>query len=104
MSFIKKKKIIDENVKIDFITNITSSFFYTGYFPAVSGTVASLAALAIFFLKIFQVLRQDHTLRLQRVISQARWIQEHINPDGRDIRFIPQEGRSRPVLPQYRDG
>ena len=54
MRFIKKKKIIDENVKIDPITDITSSFFYTGYFPAASGTVASLAALAVFLLKIFQ--------------------------------------------------
>jgi len=53
MRFIKKKKIVDENVKIDFITDITSSFFYTGYFPAASGTVASLAALAIFLLEIF---------------------------------------------------
>ena len=53
MRFIKTKKIIDENVKIDLITDITSSFFYTGYFPVASGTVASLAALAVFFLKIF---------------------------------------------------
>ncbi len=53
MRFVKKKKIIDENVKIDFLTDISASFFYTGYFPAASGTVASLAALAIFLIPVF---------------------------------------------------
>lgn len=53
MRFVKKKKIIDENVKIDFLTDISASFFYTGYFPAASGTVASLAALAVFFIPVF---------------------------------------------------
>ncbi|HMS34228.1 MAG TPA: phosphatidylglycerophosphatase A [Ignavibacteria bacterium] len=54
MRFIKEKKIVDENAEIDFFSNIFSSFFYTGYFPKASGTFASLAAMVIFLLKIFQ--------------------------------------------------
>lgn len=53
MRLIKERKIVDENIKIDFFTNLFSSFFYTGYFPKASGTVASAAALLIFLLKIF---------------------------------------------------
>ena len=54
MRLIKEKKIVDENAEVDFFSNIFSSFFYTGYFPKASGTFASLAALVIFLLKIFQ--------------------------------------------------
>lgn len=53
MRFIKERKIADETVKIDFFTSLFSSFFYTGYFPKASGTIASAAALLIFLLKIF---------------------------------------------------
>lgn len=53
MRIIKEKKIIDANVKIDFFSNLFSSFFFTGYFPIASGTIASLAALLIFLIKIF---------------------------------------------------
>lgn len=53
MRLIKEKKIVDANVEIDFFSNIFSSFFFTGYFPKASGTVASFAALLIFFAKVF---------------------------------------------------
>ena len=53
MRLVKEKKIVDASVKIDFFSNLFSSFFFTGYFPKASGTVASLAALIIFFFKIF---------------------------------------------------
>ncbi|MBK8550274.1 MAG: phosphatidylglycerophosphatase A [Ignavibacteria bacterium] len=54
MRFIKEKKIIDATVKINFFENIFSSFFFTGYFPKASGTVASAASLLIFYFKFFQ--------------------------------------------------
>jgi len=53
LRLIKEKKIVDESVKIDFLTNIFSSFFFTGYFPKASGTVASAASLLIFLFKPF---------------------------------------------------
>lgn len=53
MRLIKERKVVDENVRIDFFTNLFSSFFYTGYFPVASGTVASAAALIIFLISIF---------------------------------------------------
>lgn len=53
MRLIKEKKVVDESVKINFFVNIFSSFFYTGYFPKASGTVASAAALFIFYFRIF---------------------------------------------------
>jgi phosphatidylglycerophosphatase A len=54
LRFIKEKKIVDESIKIDFFTNIFTSFFYTGYFPKASGTVGSAAALLIFYFDIFK--------------------------------------------------
>ncbi len=54
MRIIKEKRIIDPNVKIDFFRNVISSFFFTGYFPKASGTIASLAALLIFLLDVFR--------------------------------------------------
>ncbi len=53
MRLIKERKITDANAKIDFFSNLFSSFFFTGYFPKASGTVGSLAALFIFFFKVF---------------------------------------------------
>jgi phosphatidylglycerophosphatase A len=53
LRLIKERKIVDENVKVDILTNLFSSFFYTGYVPKASGTIASAAALIIFVLKIF---------------------------------------------------
>ncbi len=49
MRLIKKKKIVNEDVKIDFFTMFLASAAFTGYFPFASGTVGSLfAALFIF--------------------------------------------------------
>lgn len=53
MRLNKERKIADENVRIAFFTNLFSSFFYTGYSPKASGTVASAFALIIFFAVIF---------------------------------------------------
>ncbi|MEZ4692367.1 MAG: phosphatidylglycerophosphatase A [Ignavibacteria bacterium] len=53
MRLNKERKIADENVKIDFFTNLFSSFFYTGYSPKASGTVASAFAMIIFFTAVF---------------------------------------------------
>jgi phosphatidylglycerophosphatase A len=53
LRFIKERKIVDENVKIGFLTGLFSSFFYTGYFPKASGTVASAAAIVIFAADVF---------------------------------------------------
>lgn len=52
-SIIKKKKIVDANVKVDFFSVIFSSFFFSGFFPTVSGTIGSLASLVIFFFSVF---------------------------------------------------
>jgi phosphatidylglycerophosphatase A len=45
MRLIKTKKIVDENVKIDFFTTLLASALFTGFFPAASGTAASLFAV-----------------------------------------------------------
>jgi phosphatidylglycerophosphatase A len=45
MRLIKTKKIVDENVKIDFFTMFLASACFTGYFPVASGTVGSLFAV-----------------------------------------------------------
>jgi len=50
MRLIKTKKIVDENVKIDFFTTFLASAMFTGYFPVASGTVGSL--LAVLFILI----------------------------------------------------
>jgi phosphatidylglycerophosphatase A len=50
MRLIKTKKIVDENVKIDFFTMFLASAMFTGYFPVASGTVGSL--LAVLFILI----------------------------------------------------
>ena len=49
MRFIKRKKIENEDVKVDFFTMFLASAAFTGYAPVASGTVGSLfAALFIF--------------------------------------------------------
>ncbi|MDQ3022255.1 MAG: phosphatidylglycerophosphatase A [Bacteroidota bacterium] len=52
-AIIKKKKIVDADAKVDFFSVIFSSFFYSGFFPTISGTIGSLASLIIFFFDIF---------------------------------------------------
>jgi len=47
MRLIKTKKIVDENVKIDFFTMLIASALFTGYFPVASGTVGSLLAVLL---------------------------------------------------------
>ncbi|MBZ0180636.1 MAG: phosphatidylglycerophosphatase A [Melioribacteraceae bacterium] len=41
-------------MKINFIEKFIGSVFYTGYFPAASGTVSSLAALVIYLIPGFE--------------------------------------------------
>ncbi|HMQ67427.1 MAG TPA: phosphatidylglycerophosphatase A [Ignavibacteria bacterium] len=53
MRLNKERKIADENIKIDFFTNLFSSFLYTGYSPKASGTVASAFAMIIFSADVF---------------------------------------------------
>lgn len=50
---LKKKKIVDPSAKVDFLTTLFSSFFFSGYFPFASGTAGSLASLVIFFSEVF---------------------------------------------------
>ncbi len=45
MRLIKKKKIENEDVRIDFFTVFIASACYTGYAPAASGTFGSLLGL-----------------------------------------------------------
>lgn len=47
MRIIKRKKIVNENVKIDVATELISTFFYVGQFPVASGTLGSIAGAAI---------------------------------------------------------
>lgn len=50
MRLLKKKKIVNEEFRIDFFTMFLSSACFTGYFPFASGTVGS--AFALVFLLI----------------------------------------------------
>lgn len=50
MRLIKKKEIVNHNIKIDFFSIIFSSGFYTGFAPVASGTFGS--AFALLFLLI----------------------------------------------------
>ncbi len=52
MRIIKKKKIADPNARASLPALVITSFFFTGYFPLASGTIGSLAALAIFLLPV----------------------------------------------------
>lgn len=53
MRLIKKKTIVNDDVKIDFFTMLIASAFFTGYFPAASGTVGSLFAVLFVFIPGF---------------------------------------------------
>lgn len=53
MRLIKRKNIIDENVKIDFFTILIASAFFAGFFPVASGTVGTLVAVLFIFIPGF---------------------------------------------------
>ncbi len=53
MRLIKRKKIVNEDVRIDFFTMLVASAFFTGYFPVASGTVGSLFAVLFVFIPGF---------------------------------------------------
>jgi phosphatidylglycerophosphatase A len=53
MKFIKEKKIVDNQAKVDIFSNIFSSVFFIGYIPRASGTFGSLFALLFFFIPNF---------------------------------------------------
>lgn len=53
MRIIKRKKIADENAEVGIINMIISSFLFTGYFPAASGTVGSFAGILFFLIPGF---------------------------------------------------
>ena len=53
MKIFKTKKIIDENVKIDFFTVFIASAAYTGFVPRASGTAGSAFALIFLFISEF---------------------------------------------------
>jgi len=44
------------SVKINFLEKLIGSGFYTGYIPLASGTFASIAALALYFIPYFEKL------------------------------------------------
>jgi phosphatidylglycerophosphatase A len=50
MRFIKKKEIVNSNIKVDFFSLIFSSGLFTGFAPVASGTFGS--AFALLFLLI----------------------------------------------------
>lgn len=56
MSLIKKKKIVNPDVKIDLFTLTFSSAFFTGFFPVASGTFGSAFALLFFLIPGFNEL------------------------------------------------
>jgi len=53
MRFIKRKKIVDENIKIDFFSALINSAFFIGYIPVASGTFGSAFALMFFLIPGF---------------------------------------------------
>ena len=53
MKFIKEKKIVDKDVKIDFFSLIFSSAVFVGFIPKASGTFGSLFALIFFLIPRF---------------------------------------------------
>jgi len=53
MRLIKRKNIVNEDVKIDFFSMLIASAFFTGYFPVASGTVGSLLAVLFIFIPGF---------------------------------------------------
>lgn len=53
MRFIKKKEIVNTNIKVNFFCLVFASGFFTGFFPLASGTVGSAFALAFFLIPGF---------------------------------------------------
>lgn len=53
MRLIKRKNIVNEDVKIDFFSMLIASAFFTGFFPVASGTVGSLFAVLFIFIPGF---------------------------------------------------
>jgi phosphatidylglycerophosphatase A len=53
LKLIKTKKIVDENVKIDFFTQFLASAAFTGFVPKASGTAGSAFALLFILLPGF---------------------------------------------------
>jgi len=53
MRLIKRKNIVNEDVKIDFFSMLIASAFFTGYFPVASGTVGSRFAVLFVFIPGF---------------------------------------------------
>lgn len=54
MRLIKKKKIVNPDIKIDFFSTLFSSGFYSGFFPFASGTFGSAVSLLIFLVPEFR--------------------------------------------------
>lgn len=53
MRIIKKKEIIDNNIRVNFFALIFNSFFFIGFIPVASGTFASAFSLLPFLIKPF---------------------------------------------------
>ncbi len=53
MRLNKERQIVNKDYKVDFLSDIFSSFFYVGYIPFASGTWGSLAALVVFLFPPF---------------------------------------------------
>ncbi|MDD5361615.1 MAG: phosphatidylglycerophosphatase A [Ignavibacteria bacterium] len=53
MRLIKKKKIVNEDYRVDFFSIFISSACYTGFIPAASGTFGSLFGLLFLFIPGF---------------------------------------------------
>ncbi len=53
MRLIKRKKIVDPDIKVDLFSVFFSSGFFTGYAPAASGTVGSAFALLFYLIPGF---------------------------------------------------
>ncbi len=54
MRFIKKKEIVNPNIKVHLFSLAFTSGFFTGFFPVASGTVGSAFALALFIIPGFR--------------------------------------------------
>lgn len=53
MRIIKKKEIIDTNIKVNLFALVFNSFFFIGFIPVASGTLASAFSLLPFLIKPF---------------------------------------------------
>jgi len=53
LRIIKKKEIIDNNIRVNFFALIFNSFFFIGFIPVASGTFASAFSLLPFLIKPF---------------------------------------------------